>query len=121
MRNPAAPLSEAAKAPDSPLNDLEFRNLREHELQQLGDEEEWGHEPAEEFSDSIDARRALQQAYDELGDDHRRVVELHVLGPCSAVEAASQIDGMTDANVHQIASRFQRRFKQLFGGGDTSG
>ena len=30
-------------------------------------------------------------------------------------------DGMSEANVHQIASRFQKRFRELFDEGDTAG
>jgi RNA polymerase sigma factor (sigma-70 family) len=87
----------------------------------LGDEEAWGDEPAEDFSEAVDASRAFRQTYEELSDDHRNVVDLYVLGPCSAVEAAERIPGMTEANVHQIGSRFQKRFNQLLEGGDTSG
>lgn len=86
----------------------------------LGDEEQWGDEPAEEFPDAVDAKRALHTTYDELSDEHRQVVDLYVLGPCTAAETAERIADMTEANVHQIASRFQKRFKQLLGDGDTS-
>ena len=45
-----------------------------------------------------------------------------MLGAHSAADTAALIgDGMTEANVHQIASRFQRRFKQLLEGSDTGG
>jgi hypothetical protein len=44
-----------------------------------------------------------------------------VLAPNSAAETAALVgDGMTEANVHQISSRFQRRVRELLEGGDTS-
>ena len=40
----------------------------------------------------------------------------------NAASAAELVGGgMTEANVHQIASRFQRRFKELLAGGDARG
>jgi hypothetical protein len=43
-----------------------------------------------------------------------------VLGPLPAAEAARRAGGtMSEANVHQIASRFQRRFRELLDEGDT--
>jgi hypothetical protein len=45
-----------------------------------------------------------------------------VFGPHSAAETAEFVgDGMTEANVHQISSRFQRRVRELLEGGDTAG
>jgi RNA polymerase sigma factor (sigma-70 family) len=86
-----------------------------------GEEEALGPEPATEFEGtSVDARRALRQALDELRPDHRRAVELYVFAGCSAEETAQEIAGMTEANVHQIASRFRRRLRDLLEAGDTS-
>jgi RNA polymerase sigma factor (sigma-70 family) len=86
-----------------------------------GEEEALGPEPATEFEGtSVDARRALRQALDELRPDHRRAVERYVFAGCSAEEAAQEIEGMTEANVHQIASRFRRRLRDLLEAGDTS-
>ena len=89
-----------------------------------GEENVWGHEPAAPFEgDALFASDCLKRAYEELDTRHRRVVDLYVLGPLSAADAAADVtNGMTEANVHQIASRFQRRFKELLeGGGDTAG
>jgi RNA polymerase sigma factor (sigma-70 family) len=86
-----------------------------------GEEEALGPEPATEFEGtSVDARRALRQALDELRPNHRRAVERYVFAGCSAEEAAQEIEGMTEANVHQIASRFRRRLRDLLEAGDTS-
>jgi RNA polymerase sigma factor (sigma-70 family) len=91
----------------------------EHERE----EEVWGSEPAVEFEgDALFARDCLRRAYEEIDDArHRRVVDLYLLGPHTAAETADLVgDGMTEANVHQISSRFQRRFKELLEGGNTS-
>jgi DNA-directed RNA polymerase specialized sigma24 family protein len=90
-----------------------------------GDEDIWGEEPSEPFEgDALYARGCLGQAYDELEHGaHRRVIDLYLLGPHSAGETAKLVgDGMTEANVHQISSRFQRRVRELLeDGSDTSG
>jgi RNA polymerase sigma factor (sigma-70 family) len=92
----------------------------EHE----GDEEVWGHEPSTPFEgDALFAQDCIRRALEELDDPrHRRVIDLYVFGPHSAAETAKLVgDGMTEANVHQISSRFQRRILELLEGGDTSG
>ena len=91
-----------------------------------GDDEVWGDEPSEPFEgDALHARGCLEAAYSELenGTATGAVIDLYVLGPNSAAETAALIgDGMTEANVHQIASRFQRRVKELLEeGSDTGG
>jgi RNA polymerase sigma factor (sigma-70 family) len=79
------------------------------------EEDVWGAEPAVEFEgDALFARDCLDRAYGEIEDErHRRVIDLYVFGPHAAAEAAELGNEMTEANVHQIASRFQRRFKEL--------
>jgi RNA polymerase sigma factor (sigma-70 family) len=82
----------------------------------LGDDEVWGREPSAGFEgDALFAQDCVRQAYEDLEDDrHRRVIDLYVFGPHPAAEAASLAGpGMTEANVHQIASRFQRRVREL--------
>jgi RNA polymerase sigma factor (sigma-70 family) len=89
-----------------------------------GDEEVWGREPSVEFEgEALFARQCVRQALEEIEDRrHRRVIDLYVLAPNSAAETAALVgDGMTEANVHQISSRFQRRVRELLEGGDTSG
>jgi RNA polymerase sigma factor (sigma-70 family) len=91
----------------------------EHE----GDEEVWGREPSVDFEgEALFARECVRRALEEIEDPrHRRVIDLYVLAPNSAAETAALVgDGMTEANVHQISSRFQRRVRQLLEGGDTS-
>jgi RNA polymerase sigma factor (sigma-70 family) len=90
----------------------------------LGDEEVWGSEPSVGFEgDALFARDCIQAALSEIEDErHRAAIDLYVLGPSSALEAAESVGaGMSEANVHQIASRFQRRVRELLEHGDTPG
>jgi RNA polymerase sigma factor (sigma-70 family) len=89
----------------------------------LGDEEVWGREPSVGFEgDALFARDSVRHALEELPAGHREVVRLYVLGPHGAAEAASLAGaGMTEANVHQIASRFQKRVRELLEAGQDSG
>jgi RNA polymerase sigma factor (sigma-70 family) len=83
-----------------------------------GDDEVWGHEPSTPFEgDALFARTCIRDALAEIEDPrHRRVIDLYVLGPHPAAETAKLVgDEMTEANVHQIASRFQRRVRELLG------
>ena len=62
----------------------------------------------------------MRQALGELPEAHLEVVQLYVLGPHSATETATVAgDDMTEANVHQISSRFQKRVRELLDEGDT--
>lgn len=106
------------------IADYHEARKRRPQTQQLpseGDDEYKGHEPAEDFEgNALHAQECVRKALEELEERHRKVIELHVFGHLSAVEAAAQVDGMSDANVHQIASRFQRRVLALVKDGDTS-
>jgi RNA polymerase sigma factor (sigma-70 family) len=96
------------------------RRVPTQKLAREGDDEYTGRDPAEPFEgDALFARECLREAYEELDERHRQVVDLYVLGPHDAAAAAALLDGMTEANVHQIASRFQRRVKELLEDGDT--
>jgi RNA polymerase sigma factor (sigma-70 family) len=89
----------------------------------LGDEVIWGREPSVPFEgDALFASDCIRRALEEIEDSrHRDVIDLYVFGPHSAAEAASIVgNAMTEANVHQISSRFQRRVRELLEGGDTS-
>ncbi len=90
-----------------------------------GEDDTWGEEPSgEEFSaEALYARECIKTAYRELENPlHRQVVDLHIFGPLSATETASEIgDGLSEANVHKIASRFSKRVRDLLDEGDTSG
>jgi RNA polymerase sigma factor (sigma-70 family) len=90
----------------------------------LGDEEVWGREPSVEFEgDALFARGCVETALAEIADErHRAAIDMYVLGPRSALETAEAVGGgMSEANVHQIASRFQRRVRELLERGDGPG
>src|SRR5918992_1166339 len=101
----------------------EERTVQTRPLPQPGDEEFAGHEPAVAFEgDAMHARECVRLTLDELPAAHREVVRLYVLGPHEAAEAAALAgEGMTEANVHQIASRFQKRVRERLEGGHDSG
>jgi RNA polymerase sigma factor (sigma-70 family) len=89
-----------------------------------GDDDVWGDEPFEEFTgEAVFAADCIRRAIEEIKKPaHRRVIDLHVFGPLSAAEAAEAVgDGMSEDNVHQIASRLLKRVRQLLDEGDTSG
>ena len=92
------------------------RSVQTRPLPQPGDEEFAGYEPAVGFEgDAMHARECVRLTLDE-------VVRLYVLGPHEAAEAAALAgEGMTEANVHQIASRFQKRVRERLEGGHDSG
>jgi len=89
----------------------------------MGAEDVWGEEPLVGFEgDALHARECVRQALGEIGDSrHMQVIELYLFGPHSAAAAADLVGGeMTEANVHQIASRYQKRVRELLEG-DTRG
>ena len=69
---------------------------------------------------AVEARMVVEQVLDELSLDHRRVVELYCIEQRPAAETAALVEGMTEANVHQIASRFRTRLREALDDGDTS-
>jgi DNA-directed RNA polymerase specialized sigma24 family protein len=85
-----------------------------------GAEEVWGEEPAVGFEgDALHAHECVTAALLELPEAHRQVVRFYVFGPHSAASVVDLVgDGMTEANVHQISSRYQRRVKELLDEGE---
>ncbi|HET8951956.1 MAG TPA: RNA polymerase sigma factor [Solirubrobacteraceae bacterium] len=59
---------------------------------------------------AVEALDALERVLATLSDEHRRVVELWLQG-----FAAPEIEGVSDANVHQIVSRFRRALRGQLG------
>lgn len=62
---------------------------------------------------SVDAQDVIDQALDELSPSHRGAVELYVFGSRTAKETVHELDGLTENNVHQIATRFRARVREL--------
>ena len=79
-----------------------------------GDEDVWGEEPAVDFEgDTVDVRRAIDQAHSELNPLHQQVVNLSIWEDLAAGEVATRL-GVSAANVHKITQRFRDRIDELF-------
>ncbi len=90
-------------------------------LPEPGGEDSWGGEPAAEFEGvAIDAERAIATAISELGETHAEAIDLNVFEDRPAGEVAESL-GLSEANVHQIKSRFKKRVRELLEEGDTPG
>lgn len=87
-----------------------------------GDDAVWGEEPTVEFEgDTVDVRRAIDQAYSELNPLHQQVIDLSIWEDLAADEVAKRLD-VSPANVHKITQRFRDRIEELFPrDGDTPG
>jgi RNA polymerase sigma factor (sigma-70 family) len=85
------------------------------------DDEPGSFEPAVPSEEgAVEVQDAIDRVLTRLGEDHRRVVELLVFEGRSAADAVAEVPGMTEANAHQIVSRFRRALRrQLEGDGDT--
>ena len=87
----------------------------------LDDEESGGRSLAieEDFAAAVDARDVVERAKASLSAAHQRVVDLYLQAEYDAQEVAKRVNEefpdlrkpMTDANVHQIATRFRRRLR----------
>ena len=67
----------------------------------------------------VEVRDAIERVMATLRDDHRAIVDMVVFDDRSAGEAADAA-GTSEANVHQIVSRFRRALRgELEAGGDT--
>jgi RNA polymerase sigma factor (sigma-70 family) len=86
-----------------------------------GSEEAGGQDlPVPPYEGTVDVQRALDVAVAGLSDVHRRIVDLYVFADMTAGDVAARTEE-TEANVHQVASRFRKRMKELLdeGEGDT--
>lgn len=74
--------------------------------------------PSEEGA--VEVRDAIERVLADLRDDHVAVIDVMVFGGGSAADAAAAVPGITEANAHQIVSRFRRALREeLEGGRDT--
>jgi RNA polymerase sigma factor (sigma-70 family) len=77
-----------------------------------GNDEVWGDEPVtSSHSGEVELRIIIDEVMAELSDTHRQVIELHVFDGLIAREVCDRIDGMTEDNVAQIASRFRAKLR----------
>ena len=81
-----------------------------------GDEDEPGADPHVASEDGyVGVQDAIARVLAELSEDHRRVVQLNVFEDLAAPDVAARIEGMTDANVHQIVRRFRKALRRELG------
>jgi RNA polymerase sigma factor (sigma-70 family) len=59
----------------------------------------------------VEVRDAIERVMSGLREDHRRVIELIVFEGRSAADATREVPGTTEANVHQIVSRFRKALR----------
>ena len=85
-----------------------------------GSEEVGGREiPQRADEGVVDVQRAIEAATSELNHLHRQVIDLYVFADMGAGDVAAAT-GETEANVHQIGSRFRKTLKKLLNpDGDT--
>jgi RNA polymerase sigma factor (sigma-70 family) len=77
-------------------------------------------EPAAASEDGlVEIEDAVERVLAGLSQAHRRVVELVVFDAQTARQAAREVPGMREDNVHQIVSRFRRTLRRTLQDGDT--
>ena len=69
----------------------------------------------------VETRDVVERVLAGLSDAHRRVVELVVFEARTASQAAQEVPGMREDNVHQIVSRFRRALRRALQDDDTQG
>ena len=80
----------------------------EHE----GEEGVWGAEPATDSeAGAVELRIIVEEVLETLSEKHRLVIELHVFGGLTAGEVCDRIEGMSEDNVAQIATRFRAKLR----------
>jgi RNA polymerase sigma factor (sigma-70 family) len=69
-------------------------------------------EPVAADDGAVEVRDAIDRVMAALNADHRRVIEIVVFEGRPARDAATEVRGMSEANVHQIASRFRAALRR---------
>ena len=69
----------------------------------------------------VETRDLVERLLAGLSEAHRRVIELVVFEGRTASQAAQEVTGMREDNVHQIVSRFRRALRRALQEGDTQG
>jgi RNA polymerase sigma factor (sigma-70 family) len=90
-------------------------------LPEPGNEDSWGQEPSADFEGTaLDAQSVVDTAMAELSDAHSQIVDLYIFEDRAAADVATECD-TSEANVHQVASRFRKRVRELLDDSDTAG
>ena len=69
----------------------------------------------------VETRDVVARVLAGLSEAHRRVIALVVFEARTASQAAQEVPGMREDNVHQIVSRFRRALRRALQDGDTQG
>ena len=69
----------------------------------------------------VETRDVVERVLAGLSEAHRRVIELVVFEARTASQAAQDVPGMREDNVHQIVSRFRRALRRALQDDDTQG
>jgi RNA polymerase sigma factor (sigma-70 family) len=97
------------------------RRPEETPLEPEGDEGHT-HEPAApDGRGYVEVQMVIEDLLDGLRPDHRRVVELVVFEDLPASVAASEVEGMSAANVYQVVSRFRTSLRERLEGDTGAG
>src|SRR6202042_2209683 len=77
-----------------------------------GEDDVWGDEPAVDGeAAAVELRIVIDEVLDSFNPTHRETIELNVFEGFTAREVCDRIDGMTEDNVAQIASRFRAKLR----------
>ena len=84
-----------------------------------GEDDVWGAEPSlESEAGAVEFRIIVEEVLETFNEKHRLVIELHVFGGLTAAEVCDTIEGMSEDNVAQIASRFRAKLRARLEPGD---
>ena len=87
-----------------------------------GDDDAYAEPAAPSEQGTVEVRDAIERVLARMREDHRRVVDIIVFEDRPAAEAVRAVPGMTEANAHQVVSRFRQALREaLEPGGDTGG
>jgi RNA polymerase sigma factor (sigma-70 family) len=77
-----------------------------------GEEDIWGAEPAVDGeAGAVELRIVVEELLETFNEEHRLVIDMHIFGGLTAAEVCGRIDGMSEDNVAQIASRFRAKLR----------
>ena len=78
----------------------------------VGDEDVWRQEPGVESETGlVEVQMVVDEVLATFNETHRQVIQLHVFAGLTAAEVSGRIDGMSENNVAQIATRFRLRLR----------
>lgn len=76
------------------------------------DSEDWVPEPsADSDSGAVETHLVIDEVLASFNDTHQTVIKLHIFDGLTAAEVSGKVDGMSQDNVAQIATRFRLRLR----------